>query len=443
MENVDQLLKNRTNTCRMFTRYCSPASLDYNNIPPIQNAINNCRYVEYPCLTASSQDSHVPLEFRVDATDECVDLSQVYLRYNFQVLKSDGSSLAKNDEISTVNNFGYSLFSGIDLFIQDVKITGNPGYYPYISYVLMLLHATPQEKKYLLREALWRDDQAGMFDVMGTDEAGAANQGFLDRAAYVQSSIESSITIKVFGDFSVRQLIPSQTELFYRFHRSDPNTCLLAKNGDYKIKITQARLLVSKSNLSPGALAACNSLLAKGGIFLPGSRLSAKTRIVSRNDQNCDWTAISGKIPKRLYIFQILNSAYNGAIDKNMYNFQTFNLKRIQVFRNGTSLPCGQPIELDGDDGQLLYTMSMRSLNRSESICFNSWQFCHGFFVVCYDLTADFGAGMSNYDNAAGFGTVRIVIDYDEPLSDTATIFCISEESAALHLDTGKKPSWH
>lgn len=426
----------------MTSRYCSTGCLDYNRIPPIQNAIETSHYVEYPCLTASSQDSHVPLEFRIDATNDFVDLSQVYLRYSFQVIKSDGSTLPKNTVVSTVNNFGYSVFSGIDVFIQDEKISSNPGYYPYLSYVLMLLHATPEEKKYLLRQALWRDDQAGMFDIIGKDAAGVGNQGFLDRAAYVQGSIESSITMKVLMDFSVRQLIPNHTEIFYRFHRSDPNMCLLAENGDYKIKITKARLLVMRCQLSPGALSACYSLLGKGGIYFPGFRLSARTRIVSKNDQNCDWTAISGKIPKRLYIFQILNSAYNGAIDKNIFNFQVLNLKRIQVFRNGVGLPCAQPIELDSDDGQLLYSMSMRALNRSESISFNSWQFRHGFFVVCYDLTADFSAGMSNYDNPTSFGTVRIIMDYSEPLSEPVTVFCVSEESAVLHLDATRKPTW-
>lgn len=363
-------------------RYCSVGRLDYNSVPPIQNAIEECHYVEYPCLTASSQDSHVPLEFRINGTNEFVDLSQVYLRYKVQVLKADGSSLAKNAVISTVNNFGYALFAGIDVFIEDEKISCNPGYYPFVSYVLMLLHATPSEKKFLLRQALWRDDTPGMLDKIGTDEAGVANQGFLDRASYVQESVESSITIKVLTDFQLHQLIPHQTEVFFRFHRSDPGLCLLAEEGEYKIKITQARLLVSKSQLFPAALSSCEAVLARTGLSLPASRLSARTRIVSKNDQNCDWTAISGTIPKRLYIFQVLNSAYNGAISKNMYNFQVFNMERIQVFRNGTSIPCTQAIDLDSDEAQLLYTMSMRAVNRSDTPIFNSWAFRHGIFCA-------------------------------------------------------------
>lgn len=105
----------------------------------------------------------------------------------------------------------------------------------------MQLHTTLQEKAYYLRQAVWLPDTPGMFDMIGKDEKDAANEGFVDRAAFIQKSVPLHILDKVLPDFRFQQLLPDQTEIFIRTHCALSSSCLLAKTNDYKIEISQAR----------------------------------------------------------------------------------------------------------------------------------------------------------------------------------------------------------
>lgn len=417
-------------------------NLMYNSLPPVQNCVKDSSFTEFPCLTATSVDENVPLEFRIDKTNRYTDPSEMYLRFTATVTKSDGTELEEGAQVSTVNSFGYALFSGVDVFVQDQKITSGSGYHQYNTYTMLLLHTTLQEKAYYLRQALWFTDTAGMFDKIGKDEAGAANEGYTDRAAFINKSAPVHILIKVLPDFKLKQLLPDQTEVFVRFHRASANSCLLAESGDFEIKISQARLLVSRVELTDTAHKQYAGLLSSRGLRLPATRFSTKARVVSKNDQNVDWTPISGQLPRRIYIFQMLNSAYNGEVSKNIFNYQFFGLKKIQLFKNGESVPLAQGIDTEMDNAQLLYTMSMDALNRPEAISFNSWKYRHGYFVAVFDLTRDRSAGMSNYDNPVDTGTIRVKINYRDPLEDAVMLFCMSEEHTSLQMDSQRFPSW-
>lgn len=338
---------------------------------PTQNAIASTQYYEYPCLTSTSSDDGVPLEFRVDKTNQFTDLTQTFLIFTAQVTKKDGSNLGSDDIVAPVNNFGYSIFSDVDLYMQDQKITSTQGNYPLLCYLRMLLDTSPEEKRHYLRQALWFPDTPAFMDTIDGAED-ATNRGFNERAAIVAYSKKFTVFTKVVLDFSLSQLIPDQTEMFFRFHRSSPDICLMATSGEYRILITQARLIVSKVNLTTTAHGPISRMLTSRGLSLPSVRRELRSKMVSKNDQNCDWIPFTGPIPRRVYFFQLLNTAYNGAIDKNIFNFQTFDMKRIQLFRNGESLPLDQPLETTNSVPLLLYMFTLNAVNKPENITFGS-----------------------------------------------------------------------
>jgi hypothetical protein len=121
---------------------------------------------------------------------------------------------------------------------------------------------------------------------------------------------------------------------------------------------------------------------------------------------------------------------------------QSFKLRKIQVFRNGDSLPTGQGITVNDDDAALLYTMTLDSINRPEAIPFNLFDYRNGYYIMCFDLTNDRSSAGSNYKNPCQQGTVRILLDYEEPLKEAVSLFCVSAEDSVLHLDAERNPRW-
>ena len=103
------------------SKTCSVSQLDYESSMPQQGVFSDFGYTEYPSLTHSEFDQNVPLEFRIDKTDACVDLSGVYLSFSVNVYKADGTKVSEEEVISTANAFGYSLFNSLDLSFKTKK----------------------------------------------------------------------------------------------------------------------------------------------------------------------------------------------------------------------------------------------------------------------------------------------------------------------------------
>jgi hypothetical protein len=182
--------------------------------------------------------------------------------------------------------------------------------------------------------------------------------------------------------------------------------------------------------------------LAMDNLRFPSSKFEVFTKMVGKNDQNFDWAPITGPLPRRLFFFQTLNSAYNGSIDKNIFNFQTFGMRQIQVQKNGRCLPIAQGIAATSNSNALLYTMTLQAINRPEYISFNEWEFNNGYMVACFDLSNDASAGIGDYRNEEELGTIRIQVDYEKPLEEAITVFCITERFGLMTMDQQKNPSW-
>lgn len=142
---------------------CSTKNLDFANSKPTQSVFQSTQWMRFPCLTTLGS-SGSPLEFRVDRTNSFIDISQMYLLTTVSVVLKDGKKLPAKELVSTANNFGYSMFNAVELYIQDQKITQDQGLYPWITYIKLLTSCSDKEIDYFLRQSLWYRDEAGMFD---------------------------------------------------------------------------------------------------------------------------------------------------------------------------------------------------------------------------------------------------------------------------------------
>jgi len=261
---------------------CSISTLDYECKTPQQQVIDDVKYLEYPCLSRIGTDTNVPLEFRIEKTSMFTDISQMYLSFNFKLEHTDGTKITEMEQVAPLCNFAYTVFSGVDVKIQDTNVSISDGYYPYLSYVNLLLFATKEEKEHYLREAIWIPDTAGVFDDISNGEEGM-NDGYIRRMSKVQFGDEVHVMAKVMLDFKLYQLIPDKTEIYLRFNRTEARKCLIANEDKYKIAMSKARLLVPQINLTSYGRSSIPPSLS-----LQATRFHIVSRMVGKNDQNCD-----------------------------------------------------------------------------------------------------------------------------------------------------------
>jgi hypothetical protein len=418
---------------------CNTSNLAYSGSPPTQKVVAETQWLQYPCLTNVSS-SGAPLEFRIDRTNAYTDINQMYIHVQVKITKTDGTTLVNEDSVSTANGLGYSMFSAVDMYIQDQKVTQEQTMYPWMAYTKLLSSCTKNELKYMLKPALWIKDDAALFDVIGIEGA-LRNKGYTERAAYVQRSITTDLVAKVLLDFAVDRLIPNQTEISLRFHRAPSSQCLLAKTNEFKLNIVSATLMVPKVTLTETGHRLSTRVLHSGGMRYPTTRLVMRSKAIGMNDQNCEWIPFTGKLPKRIFLFQVSQAAFNGDISKNIFNYQTFELKNLRVTRNDQSIPFASGVDIDWSNPNVLYMMSALAIGDADKLHYSTWEFANGYGVICFDLTDNHSAS-ANYRDERQQGTLKVQLDYNEPLTEGIVVICMAEFDDTLTIDQYRNPHW-
>lgn len=125
---------------------CMKSELDLFTIPPTQTSIEQGQWVEYHPISQFSDNG--PIEFHISGSGgEYMDLSQSQIYVKVKVTKADGSNSIDTDEVGPVNLFLNSLFSQVDLSLNDRIITPSTTTYPYRAMIETLLQYGPEANR--------------------------------------------------------------------------------------------------------------------------------------------------------------------------------------------------------------------------------------------------------------------------------------------------------
>ena len=114
---------------------CSKSELDMHSVPPTMTTMQDSQWMNYHPI-ASLDSYQAPIEFVVPShTEYYTALSQNYLYLKCRILKPDGSNDDSGKKVSPVNNFFHSMFSSIDLYVNNKLVTSNMDTYPYGAYM--------------------------------------------------------------------------------------------------------------------------------------------------------------------------------------------------------------------------------------------------------------------------------------------------------------------
>jgi hypothetical protein len=107
---------------------CTKSELDLFDVPPTQISYEAARIVDYYPI---SNIDNGPIEFFISgSSDEYIVLSQTYLYLEVQILDSSDKPLT-SQIVAPVNLFMHSLFSQVDVSLNDTLVTASVNTYPY------------------------------------------------------------------------------------------------------------------------------------------------------------------------------------------------------------------------------------------------------------------------------------------------------------------------
>ncbi|KAK7484452.1 hypothetical protein BaRGS_00024344 [Batillaria attramentaria] len=415
---------------------CVKSELDLFRVPPTQTAIEDSQHIEHRPLSTVTDTG--PVEFFVSSSDvEYIDPSDTYLYVKLRVLNGDGTNLANDPPVGPENLLLHTLWSQIDLSLNETIITNSNNTYSYRAYLETLLSYGTDAKNTHLQAAMWYKDRAGQMEAAPAD-----NHGLRDRRRLINQSRSVELMGRLHLDFFQQEkLLVNGVSMKLRLVRSRDAFSLHSLQGgaDFKINIEDISLFVRKVKINPSIQMAHLQTLQHANIKYPLKRVVTKVFAVPQgalqiNKENL----FLGQLPTRLVIGLTVNHAFHGSYEHNPFNFQHFNMNYICLNVGGRSIPA-KP--LTPNFGLNLYARSYLALCEGvgkaltdEGNNISYADFGGGFTLFAFDLTAD-QSGDAEHAQLIKQGTMRLEIHFAQALADTINIVAHAEFQNLLEVD--------
>ena len=209
----------------------------------------------------------------------------------------------------------------------------------------------------------------------------------------------------------------------------------------FKIKLHDVKLLVRKMKISPSVLVAHAKALEIGNAKYPIRRVITKSFTISAG--NWDFSqenVFSGRLPSRLTVAFIDNNAFNGAFDKNPFNFKNYYLTQIKIFIDGQAHQI-KPIECNFPNNQSI-TGSMSlfcgsgKYMKDDGNEISREDYANGFTLYSFDLSPDLNG--DDHFNLIKEGSIRIDVKFGTALPNTVNCIVHSEFENILEIDRNR-----
>ena len=122
---------------------CTTSPLEWFEILPTQTSVEKSTHVEYQPVTALTDSS--PVEFHIPSTTEdYLDLLNTHLYIKLKVVKDDDSVCADADKIAPINDIFNSLWSNVEVFLNDRLVSHSNNTHGYMSMMKLLAFGTEE-----------------------------------------------------------------------------------------------------------------------------------------------------------------------------------------------------------------------------------------------------------------------------------------------------------
>lgn len=386
---------------------------------------------------ASTEGHSNIIEFVIAASNvDYLDLNDSILSVRVTITKSDGTAIGKTDQKPVVANFMlYSLFSDATLTLNDTQIEGGSSLYSYKAAIESLLNFDNEAKNTLLYAAGFHkstdDRHKWLHDEYQNkiELAGPLRFDFFNQPKYLIPGVSARITFtKASSDF-VLSYKSGETEV---------------PNGTWKVQIVSAVLFVRRVKVHPTVLKAHTLGLEKRNALYPYIRNKVISFSIPQGSTSYFYDNLfsSSLLPKVVIIALVKSVALTGSIKHDPFNFTHFDLTKMDLLRNGQSIPYRQGYAFDVDSGHYteLYVRSiLQNMNLLNGNVHNGIQL-HDFrdtqFLLIFNLTPDFDLKERQVIKDSN---LRLDLAFKKPLPESINVIAYASFDATLQITKGRE----
>lgn len=380
------------------------------------------------------------IDFLIPGGETYIDLSTLALKVRIRVKKEVNGVLqnipAAEKKVSLCNLPLHSLFAQIDCYLNDTLVQSSNNCYPYLAYLGTLLNYNNDAKKsYKTLEGFYQDNFPEAAEAFHDDNKNASDNGILKRSKDIALSAPREYMGRLHIDAcKVNKFLLNKVNVRLRLLKNSDDFLIISEesvNNKYHVVIEEAIIYVRHLNVNPDLQNAQNKLLLTQPALYDLTQTVIKSYTIAAGASDLVRSNLFlGKIPNRIIICLVNNTAFNGSSQENPFNFQHNNLSYLQLSVDEQNIPSQA---LTPDFPRNLYARSFSSLFNALNLmgdntgnCINYDNYKNGNVIFMFDLTNDHQANSPNLSISKN-GSMRLVLKFSTPLNVIQNIVLIGE----------------
>lgn len=174
--------------------------------------------------------SDTPIEIVVSGSGaEYTDLKRSRLYVKARILKADGTALATNEKTGIVNLPLQSMFSQMDVYLNNKLVSFNTNNYPWKAYLKTVLFGGKEELSSQKTSQLYFKDEGTMDDANAYN---GGNAGLVLRYGYTQESKVFELEGNLMEDiFDIDKYLINRVDIYIKLFRSSAHFLIMSTQG--------------------------------------------------------------------------------------------------------------------------------------------------------------------------------------------------------------------
>lgn len=412
-----------------------PMELSIFASPPNQVAVDKITYTEERPISNLINDS-TPIEIVVSgAGNDYIDLRKSRLCVKIQILKEDGTKLAPKAKTGIINLPLQSMFSHVDVYMNNKLISVNSNNYPWKAYFKVILSSGSDEQQSQLQSQLFMKDDDPMDSL-------TLNAGYVNRYEYTKESrtveLESNLLENA---LLLDKYLLSGVDIYLKLFRSSAPFLLMSAEATpkYKVKILDVFYRTARVKVDPGVILNHRSQIKESPAKYLINRSHVIQNVIPSGSSELFWDSLFPKaLPSKVIIGLISQKAANGDYTANPFNFQHFNMSGVTLKVNGVEV-YGSPLNLDFSDNRNYTAAYLRLFE----IC-DKWQKDTGLNISLQDFglvytfilfSLDPSDFQKDFLNLVKHGNARLEIRFSTATTEVINCMCYYQSQAILTCD--------
>jgi len=407
--------------------------------PIIDHGVLSVDYIEFQPTAPLNESAALEFHYSGSSSDY-IDLSKIKLKMKLKITKADGTAVTDTDNVGFINLPSQTMFSQLDVFMQDKLITSSTNsHYSYKALLDVMFNTKPEDEHSLLTSQLfYRDSAKNMNGASIVVEDVTINSGLKMRHGYTNGGGSVDVEGPLYFDMAQQnRLLLNGVALHFKLwpNRSDFK---LMSFGDekYKLEIVEAKLNMCMVKVDPTIILAHAATLKDYTAIYDYTKSHLISYQIPKNSyQFMQDDIFQSNIPSSLMVCITSSKAFAGDYKKNPLSFDHWNVKSVGLYVDGKCQPNSRPITVDYTNKNFMEGYTSIQRNDGYGLKISRDNYPNGYNFYNFNIDPRYNKSLAS---PLRKGLTRIEILFEEPTTETLTVIVYAKSPAQIKIDSAR-----